>query len=459
MICLLRTLSLAACVATLALAENWPQFRGPGATGIADGKPVPTSWDLKTSRNVLWKTPIAGLAFSSPIVWGDRIFLTTAISDEPKDFRVGLYGDVEPSKDLARHTWKLLCLDRKSGKILWEQTAHVGVPKSRRHTKNTQASPTPATDGKHVVAWFGSEGLYAWDTNGKLLWKKDLGVLNSGWFFDPDYEWGVAASPIIYKNLVILQVDVQKDSFIAAWDIKTGREIWRARRDEIPSWGTPNIYEGKDANGNPRPELITNATKAIRAYDPLTGKELWWLTGKNFNSETTASVPVVWNDLIFISNGYPPAFPIFAIKGGASGDISLKNGEDTNASILWSKKRGGTRIPTPLLYQDLMYTVAENGILTAYNPRTGERIYQNRVAPKGNTAHSSSPVAANGNIYLPTEDGDVYVIKAGPKYELLSVNNMGEWMMATPAIADGVLFIRTANHLVAIGDKLDKSMP
>jgi outer membrane protein assembly factor BamB len=448
-----KFLSAAALSAALLAAENWPQLRGPQAAGIADGKPVPTSWDLKTGRNVLWTAKIPGLAFSSPVIWEDKVFLTTAISDEPKDFRVGLYGDVEPSKDLARHTWKVYCLDKKTGKQLWEQTAHVGVPKSRRHTKNTQASPTPATDGKHVVAWFGSEGLYAWDMNGKLLWKKDLGVLNSGWFFDPDYEWGVAASPIIYKNLVILQVDVQKDSFIAAWDADSGKEVWRTKRDEIPSWGTPNIIETKDKDGKPRVELVTNATKAIRAYDPMTGKELWQITGKNFNSETTASIPVYSDGLIYISNGYPPAFPIFAIKPGASGDISLKDGQETNDSIVWSKKRGGTRIPTPLIYQGIFYTLAENGILTAYDPKTGERIYQNRVATKGNTAHSSSPVAANGYIYLPTEDGDVYVVKAGRTYEVVSVNSMGEWMMASPAIADGTLFIRTANQLVAIGEK------
>ncbi|MEJ7606253.1 MAG: PQQ-binding-like beta-propeller repeat protein [Bryobacteraceae bacterium] len=442
---------VAALLVATACAENWPQFRGAQAAGVADGMPIPTSWDVKSGKNVLWKTLIPGLAFSSPVVWGDKVFVTTAISEDPKDFRVGLYGDVNPSTDLAPHRWKILCFDKKSGKILWEQTAHTGTPKSRRHTKNTQASPTPVTDGKHLVAWFGSEGLYVWDLSGKLLWKKDFGVLNSGWFFDPDYEWGVAASPIIHKGMAILQCDVQKDSFIASWDLRTGKEVWRTKRDEIPSWGTPNIYEGNGPDGKPRHELVTNATKAIRAYDPDTGKELWKITGKDFNSETTASAPVFFEDLILISNGYPPAYPIFAIKAGATGDISLKDGQETNDSIVWSKKRGGTRIPTPLVYRGILYTLGENGILSAWNPRTGERHYQGRVSSKAGTAHSASPVAANGNIYLPTEDGAVYVVRAGPKYDLVSTNEMGEWMMATPAISDGILLIRTATHLFAIG--------
>lgn len=439
-----------------AFAQNWPSFRGAAATGVADGKAIPSSFDATTGRNILWKTKIPGLAFSSPIVWGEKVFVSTAISDDPKDFRVGLYGDVEPSKDLAKHTWKVYCLDKKSGKVLWEQVATTGVPKSRRHTKNTQATPTPVTDGKVLVVWFGSEGLYGYDLNGKLLWKKDLGVMNSGWFFDPEYEWGIAASPIIYKDTVILQNDIQKGSFIAAYDLKTGAQRWRTERDEIPSWGTPNVYRGKDGD-----ELITNATKALRAYDPNTGKELWHITGNKFNSETTASAPVFLDDLIFISNGYPPAFPIFAIKAGGRGDLSLKEGETSSAQIPWMKKSGGTRSASPLVYRrpdapegegPLLYTVAENGVMSAYNPKTGERLYQKRISQKG-SAHSASPVAANGFIYLASEDGDVLVVKAGPQFELVAQNPVGEWMMATPAISDGILFVRSANHLIAVGEQ------
>ncbi len=434
-----------------AFAQNWPSFRGQNAMGIVDGKPVSTSFDVPGGRNILWKTEVAGLAFSSPVIWGEKLFLTTAVSSDPKDFRVGAYGDVEPSKDLAKHTWKVICLDKKSGKTLWEQVAHQGVPKSKRHTKNTQASPTAATDGKYVAAWFGSEGLYVYDVNGNLMWKKDLGIMNSGWFFDVDYEWGVASSPIIWNGLVILQNDMQTDSHIVAFDVKTGQQKWRtSRQGEIPSWGTPTVFESKGADGKVRYELVTNATKAIRGYDPATGKELWHMTGKNFNSETTASTPI-GADTIYIVNGYPPVFPLFAIKTGATGDISLGD-KETNDSVVWSKKRGGGRGPTSLLQNDILYTVADSGIMAAYNAKTGERIYQQRISKKG-TSFSASPVMANGNIYIASEDGDVFVVKAGPKFELLAENPVGEWMMASPAISDGVLYLRTAKYLIAVGEK------
>jgi outer membrane protein assembly factor BamB len=214
----MKLLAGTALACSLAAAQNWPQFRGPNASGVAEAGKPPVSWDVEKSQNVRWKTPVPGIAVSSPIVWDDKVFVTTAISSDPKAaFRHGLFGDVEPSSDISKHAWKLYCLDKKDGKVLWEKTAHEGVPKTKRHPKSSQASCTPVTDGKVVVANFGSEGLYAFDLNGKQLWKQDLGKMNAGWFFDPDYEWGVASSPIIYKDLVIVQADVQKDSFIAAY--------------------------------------------------------------------------------------------------------------------------------------------------------------------------------------------------------------------------------------------------
>ncbi len=431
--------------AAAAQAQNWPSFRGPNATGVADGKPLPEKWDAEKSANILWKTPIPGLGLGSPVVWGDRVIISTAISSNTKaeTFRHGLYGDVQPHADLASHTWKVYALERKSGKIIWERIAHTGTPKTKRHPKATQANATPATDGKHIAVWFGSEGLYTYDWNGKLLWKQDLGIVNAGWFYDADYEWGHASSPIIYKNRVIVQVDRQEDCFIAAFDIKTGKQLWKTQRDELPSWGTPTVHVGKV-----RAEIITNATNFIRGYDPATGKELWKLAR---NSEVTATTPFVGQELIFIVGGYPPVRPIFAIRPGASGDITLKEGTESSEFVAWSKKTGGTYMPTPLVYGELLYTCSNNGVLAVYNAKSGEKIYQERIAGKGG-AYSASPIAANGNIYLTSEDGEIYVVKAGPKYELVAENKMGEVLMATPAISDGTIFVRSLKHVFAIGE-------
>jgi outer membrane protein assembly factor BamB len=451
-----RMLSIFLCLCLSAIAsaqkgpsQNWPSFRGYNASGVTDGTPTPTTWDAVKSVNVLWKTPIPGLAHSSPVVWGDRVYVTTAISSKGNnDFRHGLYGDVDSDNDISKHAWHVYCLDKTSGKIVWDKISAEGVPKIKRHIKSTHASSTPATDGKHVVAFFGSEGLFCYDVNGKLLWKQDLGVLDAGWFYDPDYQWGTASSPIIYKNMVILQCDVQKNSFIAAYDINSGKQLWMTPREEIPSWGTPTIYEGKT-----RTELITNATKAVRSYDPLTGKELWRFSG---NPEITATTPITGHDLIFICNSYRPNQPIYAIRPGATGDISLKDDKTSSDFVAWSYQRGGTYMPTPIVYGDYFYTCNNNGVFSCYNPKTGEKIYQQRIGDKGG-AYTASPVAADGKLYLTSEDGDIFVIKAGPKYELLATNPMGEVLMATPAISDGMIFVRGQHSVFCITDIAAKS--
>jgi len=440
---------LIASLATIVHAQNWPSFRGANASGVADGKPTPATWDATKGTNILWKTPIPGLAHASPVVWGDKVFVTTAVSSKGGEyFRHGLFGDVDSDKDTSRHTWHVYCLDKRTGKIVWDRVACEGVPKIKRHIKSTHASSTPVTDGKYVVAFFGSEGLYCYDLNGKLNWKKDLGVLDTGWFYDPDYQWGTASSPIIYKNMVIVQCDVQKNSFIAAYDLKDGKQIWMTPREEIPSWGTPTIYEGPS-----RAELITNATRAVRAYDPMTGKELWKLTG---NPEVTATTPIAGHGLIFICNSYRPNQPIYAIRVGATGDISLKQNETSNQYVAWSMQRGGTYMPTPLIYGEYLYTCGNQGVIACYNPKTGERIYQQRIGDKGG-AYSASPVAADGKIYLSSEDGEIFVVKAGPKYELLATNQMGEVLMATPAISDGMIFVRGQHNVFAIADRSSAS--
>jgi len=442
---LILAFTFLAVAVTAAHAQNWPQFRGPGATGVVEGPARPVTWDAAKSVNVRWKTPIPGLSHASPVVWGDKVFVVTAVTSGAKDeTRFGLYGDVEPVKDDPKHAWKVYALDKSTGKVLWERTAYEGIPKIKRHPKSSHAASTPATDGKYLIVNFGSEGLYAYDLSGKLLWKKDLGVLDAGWFYDIDYQWEYGSSPIIYKNLVIVQADIQKNSFIAAYDIKTGKQVWLTPREEIPSWGSPTVYEGKQ-----RAELITVGPKKIRGYDPATGKELWWLGPM---SEITTPTPFVAHDLIFVTSGYAPKQPIYAIKPGGSGDLTLKEGTESSEFIAWSKQRGGPYMPTPIVYGELLYTCNNQGVLTAYNAKTGERVYQERLGGTG-APFTASPVASDGKIYLASEDGDVFVVKAGPKYELLAKNPVGEVMMATPAISDGMVIVRTISHLYAFGEK------
>jgi outer membrane protein assembly factor BamB len=434
---------LLAIGAGAACAGDWPQFRGPGASGIGDGAKPPVKWDATKKTNVVWTAEIPGLANSSPIVWGDQVFVTTAVSSDPKQtFRTGQYGDTDSVNDTSPHKWIVLALDKKTGKILWQQTAHEGVPKTKRHPKSSQASPSPVTDGKVVVAYFGSEGLYAYSTSGKLLWKKDLGLQNAGWFFDPDSEWGAASSPVIYKNSVVVQCDRQKDSFIAAYDLKDGHELWRTARAEIPSWGTPTIVQAKDHT-----ELATNGSKAIRGYDADSGKELWTLGP---NSEVTCTTPVSSQGIIYVTAGYPPVQPIYAIKVGSTGDLTLKGGKDSSDAIAWSKQRGGVYLPSPLVYGEHLYTVSNGGIMTVYDAKAGTKVYQQRIGEGGSFV--GSPVAAAGKLYVSSEDGDVYVVKAGAQYELLSKNPIGEPILSTPALAGDLLLVRGARHLFAIAE-------
>ncbi len=424
--------------------QNWPSFRGPHASGVADGQFPPLTWDAEKNRNIRWKTPIPGLGHSCPVVWEDRLYVTTAVSSDGKaEFKPGLYGDVASVKETKEHTWRVYCLDKYSGKVLWERTACKGVPKVKRHPKGSHANPTPATDGTHVVVSFGSEGLYCYDRDGKLLWERSLGVLDSGWFFDADAQWGFGSSPILYQNLVIVQCDVGKGSFLAAYRVADGKEVWRKSRDEIPSWGTPTIVEGPN-----RVELVTNATKYARGYDPRTGKELWRL-GRH--AEITVPTPFFGAGLIFITSGYSPVQPIYAVRPGASGDISLKDGKTANEAIAWSTSKGGPYMPTPIVYRDHLYICSNAGIVTCYEAKSGKQVYKERLGGTG--GYTASAVAADGKIYFTSEESGVRVVRAGPKFELLAVNLLGDPCMATPAISDGMLFVRTQHYLFGIGRK------
>jgi len=440
-----RLLLLILFWAMVAGAQHWPSFRGERALGVVENAQLPSSWDVDSSRNVAWKTPIPGLAHSSPIVWGERIFLTTAVSSNPDTvLQFPLKGELDRRTDVSRHQHRILALDRATGKIVWDKVAYEGVPRVARHPHNSYASATPATDGEHVVAFFGSEGLYAFDFSGRLLWKQDLGVLDQAAFDMPDYKWGYASSPIIYKTLAIVQCDQMKGSFIAAFDIETGKLAWRVERDALPSWSTPGIYEGSRGA-----ELIANGTEYIRGYDPLSGKELWQLKGTSMISVPT---PFVAHDLIFVFTGYYRFIqPIYAIKPGCKGDITPPKQATSTSGITWTTQKGAPYLNTPLVYGDYLYVMGNTGILVCYRARTGERIYQRRVGEGG--YFTASPVGGGGKLYFTNEDGDVFVVKAGPEYELLAENHMGEVTMATPAVSGDMLLYRTIHYLIALREK------
>jgi outer membrane protein assembly factor BamB len=293
------------------------------------------------------------------------------------------------------------------------------------------------------VAFFGSQGLYAFDMQGKPVWQKDLGVLNTGAYDLPEYEWGTASSPIIYKNLVIVQCDTQNESFLLAADVQTGRTVWKTTRKELPSWGTPTVYTPGVGGAA---ELVTNASNFVRGYDPDTGLERWRLGG---SSKITAPTPVFSKDLVIVVSGRAPERPIFAIRPGSSGDITPAAGAESSPYVAWRKTGRGSYMPTPLIYDGILYVLGNAGLFDAYDLATGTEIYRQRLEHKG-SGFSASPVAADGRIYLSSEDGDIFVVRAGRAFELLGKNSMGEPLMSTPALAGGSMIVRGEKHLFAI---------
>lgn len=429
--------------APVAEPRPWPSFRGANASGNADGQGAPVEWDVKAGKNLKWRTEIPGFTNASPLVWGDKVIAVTAISSaNDRTFRTGLYGNVASVEDMSEHTWRIYALDASTGAIVWDKEIYTGAPKIKRHTKSSQANSTPVTDGKTIVSIFGSIGvMVAHDMQGNEIWRNDIGAIDSGWFFDAGVQWGHSSSPIIYGNTVIAQIDQQKDSYIAAWDLATGKQVWKTmREDEIPTWATPTIAKGK--NGD---EIVTNGTK-VRGYDAKTGELLWTLGP---NSEITVGTPVVDDGIAYITGGYPPVRTIYAVKVGSRGDLSLPKDVTSSDAIQWSNNEG-TYIPSPIVYRGMLYMFNNNGILTAFNAETGERVMRARVG--GGGAFSASPVAADGRLYFTSEDGDVFVIKAGAPYLEIAKNPVGEVIMTTPAISNGTMFIRTMGGIVAIRD-------
>lgn len=432
---------------------NWPSFRGPNASGISVGKATPTTWNVEKSENILWKTQVAGLGHSSPIIWGDRLFITSAVNQsKTAPLKVGLYGAGDSAADDDVQQWKVFCLNKNSGKILWQATAHEGVPKVRRHTKATHANCTMATDGANVVAFFGSEGLYCYDLAGHLRWQKDLGILRASPTVyndkpDPEgatLEWGFASSPVIYGNRVFLQCDVLTNGFVAAFNLADGKEAWRTRRDDTGTWSTPNIC----ADGA-RPQLVVNGWKHMGGYDVKTGEEIWQMSG---GGDCPVPTPVMWKDLVFIMSSHGPRRPIYAVRTDATGDVSLHDGALTNKFVSWAALRSGSYMQTPLVYEDRLYSCHVDGVLSCFDAATGKEFYKERLG-SGGEGFTASPVASNGKIYFTSEQGAVFVLKPGAEFNLMATNKMDEICMATPGISDGVIFFRTQEHVVAVAHK------
>lgn len=437
----------AGCVlATAALGDDahWPSYHGAKARGVGDGAP-PVAFDLETGAGVLWRTAIPGLAHASPVIWGDRIYTVTATSTEAEpELKVGLYGDITPAKDNeVVHTWWLYALDRTSGAVAWKSQLHEGKPAIKRHIKATHANTTPATDGEHIVVFLGSEGLHVLDKSGKRLWKKDFGVLNSAYYMIPAAQWGFASSPIIEDGKVVVLADVIEGSFLATYDLGSGKELWKVARHDVPGWSTPSVIgSGADA------QVVVNGFKHTGGYRLADGTETWKMTSGG--GDVPVPRPVVGDGLVYVTNGHGRS-PVFAIRASARGDITLADDANANEGIAWASPKGGAYMQTPILHDGILYVCNDNGVLTAFDAASGEEIYKERLTKSGE-GFTGSGVAAGGHLYYPSEEGMVHIVKAGRSFELVGTSSLGEITMTTPAVADGKLYIRTRGHLVAIGE-------
>lgn len=418
--------------------RQWPGYRGYMSSGVLDNAGLPETFDLGMMVNVLWKTEVPGLGLSSPVIWDNKLFITTAVSvADTKGFKPGIYGDIEPVDDSSEHEWKVLCYNKVNGKLIWDKTSCKGIPKMKRHPKSTHANTTLATDGKYVVAFFGSEGLYCYDINGTLQWQKNFGILRSVFYVEKSAEWEFASSPIIYKGVVIIQCDVMENSFVAAYDVSTGKELWKTQRDEYPGWCTPNIYT---ACG--KAFVVVNGYKNRGGYDFETGKEVWQMSG---GGDIPIPTPIVDKDVIYFNSAHGPNAPIMALKTTATGNISLEKSE----YIKWILPKAGSYMHTLLLYRNHLYNVNWNGTVQCLDPLTGNEIYKAKLGKS--KSFIASPVASDGKIYIVDEEGTVYIIKDGSFFTLLAEIPLNDICMTAPSITEGEIFFRTQKYLIAVG--------
>lgn len=420
--------------------RQWPAYRGYFASGYLDEAYLPDSFNVGTSYHVKWNIGIPGLGLSCPVIWDDRVFITTAVSESDREgYRTGLYGDIEPVEDSSKHLWKVFCIDKNSGKVLWEKDAYQGIPQVKRHPKSSHANTTIATDGQHVIAFFGSEGLYCYNMDGEELWKRDFGLINSAWHVVESAEWEFCSSPVIFQDKVIIQADALNTAFVAVLDIHTGKTIWRQERDEITGWCTPNVYfDGNQAR------IAVNGYKHRGGYDLNTGEEVWKMSG---GGDIPVPTPVVWEDLIYFNSAHGRHAPLMAIRTKVKGEVPYPEDEkDPGDHFAWFYDRQGAYMTSVLVYDDLLYRLRWNGNLSCFDARSGELIYSETVNP---SSFIASPVASDQKIYMVSENGDLYIAEAGREFKLLKKIPLGEVSLVTPGITEGMLILRTASRLIA----------
>jgi outer membrane protein assembly factor BamB len=419
-------------------AENWPQFRGPAAAGVSSNSTIPDRWSA--TENVEWKTDLPGRSWSSPIVWGNRVFLTAVVnlgdSEPPKK---GLYfGGERPEPPRSEHHWEVFCLDLATGNVQWDRTVHQGTPQTPIHLKSSYGAETPVTDGERIYALFGGVGVFALTLDGTEVWSRPLEPLKMR------HGWGTAASPVLHNGRLFVVNDNEERAELFALDAKTGDELWRVDRDEKSNWATPFLWENEQ-----RTELITCGSRAVRSYD-LNGNLLWSLRGM---SSIAIPTPVAGDGLLFVSSGYvgDKLRPLYAIRPGATGDMTLEEGDTSNQFIAWSNPVGGPYNPSPLHHEGRLYVLYDRGLVSCYEARTGELLYDRERLPQG-FAFTASPWGIAEKIFFLNEDGVCYVLRAGDQFELLHTNRLGDddMCMATPALAGGRLLIRTATQLYSI---------
>jgi outer membrane protein assembly factor BamB len=427
---------------------NWPQFRGPRGDGVAYGSNLPVTWSA--ASNVVWSCSIPGKGWSSPVVWDDRVFVTSAVGpgsvEAPPEKLASVADHVRGVTTTDEHQYMLHCVDWQAGNLLWARCAYKGVPPGPIHPKNTYASETPVTDGERVYAYFGNVGLFCYDMDGRELWSRKWGSFKMGW------NWGTSSSPVLHGDLLFVLNDNQERSFLVALDKRTGKDVWRVDRDEKSNWTNPFVWQNEL-----RTEIVTSGSGKVRSYD-LNGKLLWELRGM---SGVTVPTPFAADGLLYIASGCANSAlrPVYAIRPGSTGDISLQDDATANAHVAWCQRRAAPYVTSPLVYDGLLYVLLDQGSLVAYDARTGEEVYGKQRFTDGRASFSASPWAYDGRVFCLTETGETYVVEAGREFRVLHVNRLDEAALATPAVARDSLIVRTLTKLYRITNLPETKKP